>query len=111
MFSRTNRLSSSRDIQRTLKAGLRAKTKLFSIYVAQSGGASMRFVCVVGKKVHKSSVVRHAIQRRIRAACRKIQFPDNWYRDVVLLALSSEIQTMSIEDIASDIQYGLQGIR
>lgn len=109
MMKPDNRLRASADIMRVLKSGRKARFFGFSLYVAPvlESGAGLRIACIVGKKVHASSVVRHAIQRRVRAAAaRSIHALPTGY-DVVIVVHDGVLLTVDFEEMIQSLYYGI----
>ncbi len=79
-----------------------------TIYSAPSTEGRIRFACVAGKKVDKSAVVRHAVQRKLRAACREHITALRGSYDIVVVALTPTIRSMSLQDISQEIAGGLE---
>lgn len=71
MFSRENRLSRSRDIQRVMRRGVSFSTPLFLIRYARSREEKPRFSFIVSNKISKKAVIRNTIKRRLREVVRK----------------------------------------
>lgn len=102
-----NRLSADSDIKRVVTIGARTRTNIASVYIAPSKVDALRFACVVGKRVHKSAVVRHSIQRKIRAACKLLDI-NRVGLDVVIVATTPEIRFMGIQDIVLEISHAFR---
>jgi ribonuclease P protein component len=113
MLASKNRLTASQDIERVVKSGTRVRTKIMTIYSAPSQEGRIRFACVAGKKVHKSAIVRHAVQRKLRAACRERVTSLEGSYDIVVVALTPTIRSMSLQEISGELIHGLEtvGIR
>lgn len=107
MLARKNRLTASSDIENAVKRGARVRGENIAIYSVANAFSISRFACVAGKKVHSSSVVRHRVQRKIRAACADIATSWNGSYDIVVVAQSQNVSRMSIQDIAKEILKGL----
>lgn len=106
MFAAAHRLTSSKDIERVIKTGSRAQMEHVVIYAAVSGGNGSRCACVVGKKVHKSAVIRHRIQRRMREACKKSIVAISGAYDIVVIAKTQHIQLMDMQELINEIADG-----
>jgi len=107
MLARKNRLTASSDIQQVVVHGARVRTNNLSIYSAPNAVNNTRFACVAGKKVHASAVVRHSIQRKIRAACASITTSFTSSYDIVVVALIKDVRSMSVQDMVQEISKGL----
>ncbi len=107
MLSPNNRLTASSDIERVVVSGTRVRTRIVAIYSAPSNVGRIRFACVAGKKVHKSSVIRHSLQRKLRAACRSAitRIPGSY--DIVVVALTPTIRSMKLQEVTQEITDGL----
>ncbi|MEK7500234.1 MAG: ribonuclease P protein component [Patescibacteria group bacterium] len=88
MLARKNRLTKSIDIENVVVRGTRVRGKNIAIYSAVNTLPVVRFACVAGKKVHASSVVRHRVQRKIRAACASVITSFRGSYDIVVVAQS-----------------------
>lgn len=108
MLASTNRLTASQDIERVVKGGARVRTNIVALYSAPSTEGVVRFACVAGKKVHKSAVVRHGVQRKLREACRKQSTLYTGSYDIVVVALTPQISSMDLEDVSQEIAHGLK---
>lgn len=108
MLALENRLAASSDITRVVTVGSRIRVKNVALYSAPSDKGLFRFACVAGKKVHQSSVVRHAVQRKLRAACRKAITALSGSCDIVVVALSPSIQYMKVLELEQEIISGLK---
>ncbi|HSX24487.1 MAG TPA: ribonuclease P protein component [Candidatus Andersenbacteria bacterium] len=103
------RLRSSHIIRETLRYGARSRLSYGDIYTAPSADAeSVAIACIVGKRVHASSVVRHAIQRRVRAACGKLIPLINGPYVIVIVVSDSVVLDMDFQVLMSDIYYAIQ---
>src|SRR5258708_4795019 len=102
------RLRASVEIMRVLRSGTKTRLPYCTLYVRPTDAPySVRIACVVGKKVHKSAVVRHAIQRRVRAACRAITTSIPVSCDVVIVVLDSVVLDVDYQSLIRDIYYGI----
>lgn len=108
MLSSPNRLTASSDIERVVVKGARVRTNIITIYSAPSDKGRIRLACVAGKKVHPSAVIRHSIQRKLRAACRLHITSLSGSYDIVVVALNQEIRVMSVDEVVRDIARGLE---
>ncbi len=108
MLASNNRLTASRDIEKVVMSGTRVRTKIMTIYSAPSTEGRVRFACVAGKKVHKSAVVRHAVQRKLRAACRGQVTSLNGSYDIVVVALTPTIRSINLAELRREIVSGLE---
>ncbi|MDA1168781.1 MAG: ribonuclease P protein component [bacterium] len=107
MLARKNRLTASSDIKNVVARGSRVRGNNIAIYSAVNPLDVVRFACVAGKKVHASSVVRHRVQRKIRAACAYIVTTWTGSYDIVVVAQSQGVCSMSVQDIEQEIKKGL----
>ncbi len=108
MFAAAHRLASSQDIERVMKTGARVQTEHAVIYSAPSPSGTFRCACIVGKKVHKSAVIRHRIQRRLREACKESMVAISSAYDIVVIAKKQHIQLMDMQEIVHEITGGIQ---
>ncbi len=108
MFAAAHRLSSSRDIERVIKSGVRIPTEHTVLYGLPASSGASRVACVVGKKVHKSAVIRHRIQRRLRAACREALLTISGAYDIVVIARGGQLQLMDMKEIVYEITEGFR---
>ena len=70
-------------------------------------GELVRVACIVGKRVHASSVVRHAIQRRLRAACSALIPMINGPYRIVIVVSNGVVLDVDFQQLMSDIYYGI----
>ncbi len=110
MLALENRLTASSDIKKVVMQGRCVRTKSMNICSSPSSLNHVRFACVAGKKVHASAVVRHGVQRKLRAACREVITTIDGSYDIVVVALTKNIRSMSVRDIAKEITSGLPTI-
>lgn len=104
MLASSFRLRASADIERVTRAGKRLVVPIATIYLlSPSPSGHTRIACVAGKRVHKSSVVRHAVQRKLRAACRTLPLDLKDSYDMVIIASRADIRTMKQEEIKSTL--------
>lgn len=76
MFARSHRLRRSRDVVAVVQHGTRTTTSHLRLYWRNRAITQpARGVIVVGKKVHKSAVVRNRLKRRLRAALKEVRPP------------------------------------
>lgn len=108
MLAPDNRLTASQDIESVVKSGTRTRAGIVTIYSAPSTKGRIRFACVAGKKVDKSAVVRHGVQRKLRAACREHITALQGSYDIVVVALTPTIRSMSLQDVSREIVDGLR---
>ncbi|MEO6077419.1 MAG: ribonuclease P protein component [Candidatus Andersenbacteria bacterium] len=107
MLQPQNRLRDSVEITQALRSGGRVRLPLFDIFVAPSTASVIRVACVVGKRAHAHAVQRHAIARRLRAACARVVVCIPGSYNVVIVGKSSVVLSASFEDIIRDIYYGI----
>lgn len=110
MLAKKNRLTTSSDIENVVVRGLRVRGKYVTIYSAPSTHGEPRIACVAGKRVHASAVIRHSVQRKLRAACRDIVTTFHGSYDIVVVALSPDVRHISVQEIRSEISKGLPGV-
>ena len=91
-----------------MKTGARVQTEHVVIYSAPSLSGTFRCACIVGKKVHKSAVIRHRIQRRLREACKQCMVAISGAYDIVVIAKKQHIQLMDMQEIIHEIKGGIQ---
>lgn len=111
MLQPQNRLRDSGEIMETLRRGARFRLPYCEIYVVGSAGQQRsRFACIAGKRVHAHAVVRHAVQRRLRAVSARIIPCIPVPCDVVIVVSSSVVLDMDFNSLVRDVYYGiLQG--
>lgn len=110
MLAKKNRLAASSDIEDVVVRGARVQGKYVTIYYSPSVGGEVRFACVAGKKVHASAVVRHRVQRKLRAACREIVTTYKGSYDIVVVARTPEVASVNVQEIISEITKRLPQI-
>jgi ribonuclease P protein component len=72
MFSRQQRLSSEKDIQRLLKSKLTVFDAACGLrWCKRSDGLPNRFMIVIGTKIDKRAVVRNRARRQYREICKQ----------------------------------------
>lgn len=108
MLPPDSRLTASSDIKSVVVSGSRVRTSILAIYTAPSNVGHIRFACIAGKKVHASAVIRHAVQRKLRAACKELSTSLVGSYDIVVVALSATIRSMSLRDVERDIAQGVE---
>lgn len=103
------RLRASADIERAIRLGMRAHTPFATLYLfpRESGGGT-RIACVVGKRVDKTAVIRHAVQRKLRAAANALPLALDRPYDMVIVARNSQARLLKGNEIT---QYILHAIR
>lgn len=103
------RLRASADIQQVLRAGKRIHIPFAAVYIlVPSPAKQTRITCVVGKRVHKTSVVRHAVQRKLRAAASALPLKQDEPYDMVIVGLSAQVRMMTNEEITKHILHAIQ---
>ena len=108
MLSPKFRLRASADIERTIRAGKRIQTPFAALYIlAPSVVAHVRICCVAGKKVDTSAVVRHAVQRKLRAASAALPIQSDNPYDMVIVASNTLSRTMKIKEITSHLLHAI----
>lgn len=107
MLTRKNRLTASSSIEQVVLRGARVQGKYVGMYYSPSHGGDLRFACVAGKKVHASAVIRHGVQRKLRAACREIVATYKGSYDIVVVARTPEVASVRVQEIISEITKGL----
>jgi ribonuclease P protein component len=107
MLQPENRLRDSLEINQALRSGGRVRLPLFDIFITPSPTDTVRVACVVGKRAHAHAVQRHAIARRLRAACARVVASVSSPCNVVIVGKSSVVLDVSFEDIIRDIYYGI----
>lgn len=108
MLSSKHRLQKTADIQQVIRAGKRVQTPFATLYILIPAPTThTRIACVAGKRVDKSAVGRHRIQRRLRAAAVALPLtPLNPY-DMVIVAVNTQARSMSIEEITRHIAHAI----
>ena len=104
MLPTKERLTKEKDIQLVIKKGFRRKGHFFIIYVLKNNKDNHRIACVVGKKVSKSSVVRHRYQRWLREALKSLKSEIIVPSDIVVIALPSIAKALKLQDVILDIK-------
>ncbi len=108
MLPPLSRLRASGDIERVIKTGRRISTPIATLYIlSPSTAGCVRISCVVGKKVHKLSVVRHRVQRKLRAACNALPLGADRSYDMVIVASNVNIRTMKNDEITTILLHGI----
>jgi len=105
MLPAPHRLSATRDIERVAKTGKYASTPAMVVRVAKGGGVT-RAAVVAGLKVHKSSVQRNLVKRRIREALREMIKEIVPGIDLVVVARSGSVGK-SYADLGNELYGGL----
>ncbi len=108
MLRPQHRLRASATIRETLRYGVRSHLPYADIYtnpVEGSGAVSM--ACIVGKRVHASSVIRHAAQRRVRAAFNTLIPLINAPYTVVIVVSDSVVLDVDFQSLMRDIYYAI----
>ena len=104
MLSVNHRFHGHGSLRYVYKNGQAIRSRLITIkYVSNPHRKHSRFAVVVSKKVHKSAVGRNRIRRRlyeiIRQEIPKLRAP----HDVAMLVFSSEVLTMSSDDLKETV--------
>lgn len=100
------RLTASADIERVITIGTRVYTPFATLYVlAQPEKDCTRIACVVGKRVDKTAVVRHAVQRKLRAAIITLPVTMKASYDMVIVASNTRARLMKSSEITEHILH------
>ena len=102
MLSPPNRLRKAADIQEVLKRGRKVRLGMASVSICnRPKDHTARAAIVVGKRVHKSAVVRHRVQRILRQVSRKIIKQEPYGYDMVVIANPDSLQVTSAVELES----------
>lgn len=108
MLAREQRLRRSEDIMRVMRHGRRIKMPHALLYVAAAPNTEgVRVACIVGKRVHRSAVRRHSIQRRLRESVRTHLPRASSPVDLVVVAQPSIVEVRDFEQLAAEVAHGL----
>lgn len=108
MLSPKLRLRASADIERAIRTGKRIQTPFATVYIlTPSTVAHARICCVAGKKVDASAVVRHAVQRKLRAASAALPIQSDNPYDMVIVASNTLSRIMKIEEITNHLLHAI----
>lgn len=108
MLSLKHRLAKTADIQQVIRLGKRVQTPFGTLYILIPAlTIHTRIACVVGKRVDKSSVARHRIQRRLRAAASALPLTAQNPYDMVIVAGNTQARSMNIEEITTHIAHAI----
>ncbi len=88
----------SQRIQAILRHGQRLETRYATLMVQPMSQGAAEVACVVGKKVHVSSVVRHRYQRLLRAAARPLIQAGLKY-DMVMVAKPEILSVKNLHEL------------
>ena len=108
MLRPQHRLRALGEIRETLRFGARSHLAYCDIYTYPLESIdTVRMACIVGKRVHASSVVRHDVQRRVRAAFSAlVPLIDAPYA-VVIVVSNSVVLDVGFQSLISDIYYAI----
>lgn len=108
MLARSDRLHRSAEIEHVIRTGLRTRTPIGTIYLLISPHTGRRRIaCVAGKRVHSSAVARHAVQRKLRHACRALPNTPRTSYDMVVVASTVDIRTMKNKEITDILRHAI----
>lgn len=92
----------SQRVRVILREGERFETPSLTLVVVSTPGSSGQVACVVGKKVHKSAVVRHRYQRLMRAALAEVLKKKPAY-DMVVMAKPTILSFSKLADLQREL--------
>lgn len=103
MLPASHRLRRKQDILGTIRTGQKLRSPYLDVYY-RPGDRVTRIACVVGKRVHASAVVRHRLQRRMRASAREwiATLPQPY--DIVWVAQAELTQLSTSRDLTLHLQ-------
>ncbi len=108
MLSPSHRLAKTADIQQVIRAGKRIQTPFATLYILSPAlAAKTRITCIVGKRVDKSAVGRHRIQRRLRAAAAALPLTTPNPYDMVIVAVNIQARSMNIEEVTNYLSHAI----
>ncbi len=93
-----------------VRRGRRLRTPYLVMYVLRSTAGSSRVACVVGKKVHRTAVVRHRIQRQMREIAQQTIPSLSRSHDMVWVALPSAASVKTKARLGEGIQSALTAL-
>lgn len=109
MLASKYRLRASADIAHVIRNGKKIHTPCAVITILIPSPVNhTRIACVVGKKVDRSSVVRHSVQRKLRAGAAALPLEGTTPYDMVIVASNTRARTMKNEEITNHIRYAIQ---
>lgn len=105
MLSFTHRFHGHGSLRYVYKNGRAVRTHLMTLkYVSNPHRKHSRFSVVVSKKVHKGAVGRNRIRRRLYEVIRQEIPKINKPHDVAVIVFTSEVMTMSYEELTTTVQ-------
>lgn len=108
MLPAPSRLRASTDIQRVLRTGKRIHTDIATIYIlSPSPVRHIRVACVAGKKVDARAVMRHRVQRKLRAAVSALPLKEDHTYDMLIVASNTKAGFMKNEDITNNLLHAI----
>lgn len=96
----------SQRIRIVLRSGQRFETPSTTLVVVSTPSPSGEVACVVGKKVHKSAVVRHRYQRLMRAALAEVPKKKPAY-DMVVMAKPTILSLQKLSELERELKSHL----
>jgi ribonuclease P protein component len=102
----------SREIEHLVKTGTKIRVSFGTVYIhIPSETGISRVACVAGKKAHRLAVIRHAIQRRLRAAVKSLPSSSSIPSyEMVIVASSVKVREMEFQDIIGELHHGLTSV-
>lgn len=93
----------SRQIQSLLRTGEHYETPSTSLVVRPADRKFSQTACVVGKKVHASSVIRHRYQRLLRAAAQAV-IKNHLAYDMVIIAKPAILKIKKLDELKKELE-------
>lgn len=114
MIPRSHRLTGS-DVDEIVRFGKRFADGFNTVFARRSRSNNIRIACVVGKRVARSAVHRHRIQRWMREAAREYIYLDRWTLslDMVWVAkpkMGTMKQLSEVKEHISDLMKHIEHI-
>ena len=99
MLAYKHRLRREEDIKEVLRTGTRVYTPVAAFTVRKTTPIESARVCVItGKKVHTSAVVRHRVQRLLRAVAQDVVAEKATGYDMVMVAQAPAVKIRAKAD-------------
>lgn len=109
MLARSYRLQREKDIRTVVRSGQAVHTPHVRLHFLRTARPHSRIACVVGTRVSRSAVVRHRVQRQLRAMAHRLQKMGvlRHTYDMVWYALPGLLTAQSAHEVEQALQLAL----
>lgn len=108
-LGRVGRLRRNDEVLAVIRRGKKYRTPYALVYTLPS--RQVRFTCVVGKKVSRSAVIRHRIQRQLREIMREALSSTDVKYDIVLIAIPPIVEVESYDKLRQAVNSVLKNLQ